>query len=70
MRAESPIRVLLADDHHLVRQGIRALLEKAGNLMTVNVIDDPNYGVAVDYGARFDGEKPRKDAGISRPLAR
>ncbi len=48
----------------------KALLEKAGNLMTVNVIDDPNYGVAVDYGARFDGEKPKKDAGISRPLAR
>ncbi len=34
----------------------RALLEKAGDLVEVNVIEDPNYGVAVDYGARFDGE--------------
>ena len=48
----------------------KALLEKAGNLMTVNVIDDPKYGVAVDYGARFDGEKPVKNAGISQPLKR
>ena len=48
----------------------KALLQKAGDLMTVNVIDDPKYGVAVDYGARFDGETPRVDAGISKPLAR
>jgi DNA-binding NarL/FixJ family response regulator len=26
------IRVILADDHHLVRQGIRSLLEKAGDI--------------------------------------
>lgn len=29
------IRVLLADDHHLVRTGIRALLEKAGDIEVV-----------------------------------
>jgi len=48
----------------------KALLEKAGDLMTVNVIDDPKYGVAVDYGARFDGETPKVGPGISKPLAR
>ncbi len=41
------------------------LLAKAGNLMEVNVIDDPQYGVAVDYGARFDYEKPKSNRGIS-----
>jgi len=29
------IRVIVADDHHLVRQGIRALLEKAGDIEVV-----------------------------------
>jgi DNA-binding NarL/FixJ family response regulator len=29
------IRVLIADDHHLVRQGIRALLEKADHIQVV-----------------------------------
>jgi sulfate permease, SulP family len=48
----------------------KALLEKASDLMTVNVIDDPKYGVAVDYGARFDGETPKVGAGISKPLGR
>ncbi len=48
----------------------RALLEKAGDLMEVNVIDDPQYGVAVDYGARFDGERPQTNTGISRPFSR
>jgi sulfate permease, SulP family len=37
----------------------RALLEKAGDLVAVDVIEDPRYGVAVDYGARFDGEQPK-----------
>jgi DNA-binding NarL/FixJ family response regulator len=29
------IRVAVADDHHLVREGIRALLEKAGDIEVV-----------------------------------
>jgi DNA-binding NarL/FixJ family response regulator len=29
------IRVVIADDHHLVRQGLRALLEKAGDIEVV-----------------------------------
>jgi SulP family sulfate permease len=37
----------------------RALLEKAGNLVEVSVIEDPHYGIAVDYGARFDDEVPK-----------
>lgn len=32
----------------------RMLLERAGDLVEVSVIEDPTYGVAVDYGARFD----------------
>lgn len=32
----------------------KVLLKKAGNLMEVSVIEDPHYGVVVDYGARFD----------------
>ena len=40
MTVESPIRVLLADDHHLVRQGIRALLEKAGDMEVVGEAAD------------------------------
>jgi len=44
----------------------RALLEKAGDLVEVNVMDDPTYGVAVDYGARFDGEEPKTGKGISK----
>jgi len=37
----------------------RALLQKAGSMVTVDVIEDPHYGVAVDYGARFDDEEPK-----------
>ncbi len=35
----------------------KALLKKAGNLVAVSIIEDPHYGVAVDYGARFDDEE-------------
>ncbi len=30
------------------------LLAKAGDLVEVSIIEDPHYGVAVDYGAQFD----------------
>ena len=40
MVPEAPIRVLLADDHHLVRQGIRALLEKAADIEVVGETAD------------------------------
>ncbi len=34
-RTEARIRVLLADDHHIVRQGIRQQLETAGDLQVI-----------------------------------
>jgi len=34
------IRVVIADDHHLVRQGIRALLERAGDIEVVGEAAD------------------------------
>ncbi len=34
------IRVVIADDHHLVRQGLRALLEKAGDIEVVGEAAD------------------------------
>ena len=44
----------------------KGLLARAGDLMEISVIEDPKYGVAVDYGARFDGEKPKAGGGISK----
>ncbi|MHC4849226.1 MAG: SulP family inorganic anion transporter [Planctomycetota bacterium] len=37
----------------------RALLKKAGDLVEVSIIEDPKYGLAVDYGASFDMESPK-----------
>src|SRR2546427_12125640 len=37
--AEMPCRVLLADDHQIVRQGLRALLEKAGHTVVGEAAD-------------------------------
>src|SRR2546427_7105413 len=37
--AEMPCRVLLADDHQIVRQGLRALLEKAGHSVVGEAAD-------------------------------
>jgi DNA-binding NarL/FixJ family response regulator len=39
------IRVIVADDHHLVRQGIRALLEKAGDIEVVGEAADGQEAV-------------------------
>jgi len=36
------------------------LLEKAGNLVEVSVLEDPDYEVAVDYGHKFDPAEPEK----------
>ena len=41
------IRVLVADDHHLVRQGIRALLEAASDLEVVGEADNGLEAVAL-----------------------
>jgi DNA-binding NarL/FixJ family response regulator len=47
VRAEPVIRVVLADDHHLVRQGIRALLEKADGIEVVGEAADGREAVEV-----------------------
>ena len=39
------IRVIVADDHHLVRQGIRALLEKAGDIEVIGEAQDGQEAV-------------------------
>lgn len=39
------IRVVVADDHHLVRQGIRALLERAGDMAVVGEAADGQEAV-------------------------
>jgi DNA-binding NarL/FixJ family response regulator len=39
------IRVVVADDHHLVRQGIRALLERAGDIQVVGEAADGQEAV-------------------------
>jgi DNA-binding NarL/FixJ family response regulator len=42
---EGSIRVVLADDHHLVRQGIRALLDKAEDIEVVGEASDGRAAV-------------------------
>jgi SulP family sulfate permease len=37
----------------------KKLLEKAGDLVELSIIEDPRYGVAVYYGARFDEPETR-----------
>lgn len=34
----------------------KVLLEKAGNMVEINVIEDPHYGLVVDYPAESDGK--------------
>lgn len=45
VRREPVIRVVIADDHHLVRQGIRALLEKADAIEVVGEAADGQEAV-------------------------
>ena len=45
MQRELVIRVVVADDHHLVRQGIRALLEKANDIEVVGEAADGQEAV-------------------------
>jgi DNA-binding NarL/FixJ family response regulator len=40
MEAKRVIRVVIADDHHLVRQGIRALLENEGDIRVIGEAQD------------------------------
>jgi DNA-binding NarL/FixJ family response regulator len=45
LRGEPVIRVIVADDHHLVRQGIRALLDKADGIEVVGEAADGQEAV-------------------------
>jgi DNA-binding NarL/FixJ family response regulator len=45
LREAPVIRVIIADDHHLVRQGIRALLEKADGIQVVGEAADGQEAV-------------------------
>jgi len=45
VQREPVIRVVVADDHHLVRQGIRALLEKANDIEVVGEAADGQEAV-------------------------
>jgi len=45
LRGAQAIRVIVADDHHLVRQGIRALLEKADDIEVVAEATDGQEAV-------------------------
>src|SRR6187431_2903870 len=51
--AINPIRVYLLDDHEVVRQGLRALLESAGDIEVVG-----ESGSAVDAAARIPALRP------------
>ena len=52
--AQKPIRVLLADDHHLFREGMRALLATASDLEVVGEAGDGNEVVAKAAEVRPD----------------
>jgi DNA-binding NarL/FixJ family response regulator len=51
LRGKAAIRVVIADDHHLVRQGIRALLERAEDIDVVGEAADGQQ--AVELAARL-----------------
>jgi DNA-binding NarL/FixJ family response regulator len=51
--AETPIRVFLLDDHEVVRQGLRALLESGGDIVVVG-----ESGLAQEAAARIPALRP------------
>ena len=58
------IRVIVADDHHLVRQGIRALLERADD---IEVVGEPADGQeAVELVQRLAPDVPVMDIAMPR----
>jgi NarL family two-component system response regulator LiaR len=52
--AQSPIRVLIVDDHAIVRKGIRALLEQVGHIEVVGEASDGREAVAQAESLRPD----------------
>ena len=45
-----PCRVLLAEDHQIVRQGVRALLEKAGHMVQMERATEVNELLLAQLG--------------------
>lgn len=58
------IRVVLADDHHIVRQGVRALLEKAADIQVVGEAEDGQE--AVELVRRLTPDVVVMDIGMRR----
>lgn len=58
------IRVILADDHHLVREGLKALLEKAGDMEVVGEAEDGQ--AAVELAERLAPDVVVMDLGMPR----
>jgi len=54
MTDSKPIRVLLADDHAIVRKGIRGLLTQAGGMEVVGESSDGEQAVALTEQVRPD----------------
>jgi NarL family two-component system response regulator LiaR len=52
--AESPVRVLIVDDHAIVRKGIRALLSEAGGFEVVGEADNGQTAVLLAQQAQPD----------------
>src|SRR3954447_22199844 len=51
--AATPIRVFLLDDHEVVRQGLRALLESGGDIVVIG-----ESGLAQEAAARIPALRP------------
>src|SRR3954451_8314308 len=54
MAAAPPIRVLLCDDHAVVREGLARLLESTGGIDVVGSAADGEEGVAAAVAHRHD----------------
>jgi DNA-binding NarL/FixJ family response regulator len=56
--ADSPIRVLVADDHRVVRQGLRAFLATTDDIRVVGEASDGNQTLTQLHGLHESGEEP------------
>jgi DNA-binding NarL/FixJ family response regulator len=64
-----PIRILLADDHVMVRQGLRALLEQAGMLVVGEASDGQEALQAIASTACASWTSTRRRPSSATPSA-
>jgi len=64
-----PIRILLADDHVLVRQGLRSLLERE-EFQVVAEASDEQEAVRLTQTSRLVSDRKMADGPVSRILCR